>query len=122
MSPPYNDLTHPPAAELRSNAIELEQREGRVHRYKGHAVRKNVAAKHGAAVLGGGFCDRINRGEGVECQFFHERRKYLFLGDYKYWIMVECSYPPTNSYTTTLSTSISSRSTPRTSPAATSRI
>ena len=34
---------------------------------------------------------RIDRGEGVECQFFHQRRKYLFLGDYKYWIMVECS-------------------------------
>jgi hypothetical protein len=24
----------------------LEQREGRVHRYKGHAVRKNVAVRH----------------------------------------------------------------------------
>ena len=23
--------------------------------------------------------------------FFHQRRPYLFLGDYKYWIMVECS-------------------------------
>lgn len=26
-----------------SNPVDLEQREGRVHRYKGHAVRKNVA-------------------------------------------------------------------------------
>jgi hypothetical protein len=26
--------------------VDLEQREGRVHRYKGHAVRKNLAAKH----------------------------------------------------------------------------
>ena len=39
---------------LPSNPVDLEQREGRVHRYKGHAVRKNVAAKHGAAVLGDG--------------------------------------------------------------------
>ena len=39
---------------LPSNPVDLEQREGRVHRYKGHAVRKNVAAKHGAEVLGGG--------------------------------------------------------------------
>ena len=31
---------------LPSNPVDLEQREGRVHRYKGHAVRKNVAAKH----------------------------------------------------------------------------
>lgn len=32
---------------LPSNPIDLEQREGRVHRYKGHAVRKNVAATYG---------------------------------------------------------------------------
>ena len=34
---------------LPSNPVDLEQREGRVHRYKGHAVRKNVAAKYGLA-------------------------------------------------------------------------
>jgi hypothetical protein len=28
---------------LPSNPVDLEQRESRVHRYKGHAVRKNVA-------------------------------------------------------------------------------
>ena len=32
---------------LPSNPVDLEQREGRVHRYKGHAVRKNVAKKLG---------------------------------------------------------------------------
>jgi len=32
---------------LPSNPVDMEQREGRVHRYKGHAVRKNVAEKHG---------------------------------------------------------------------------
>ena len=37
---------------LPSNPVDLEQREGRVHRYKGHAVRKNVAARHGFTVLG----------------------------------------------------------------------
>ncbi|MFC7375594.1 helicase-related protein [Brachybacterium sp. GCM10030268] len=36
---------------LPSNPVDLEQREGRVHRYKGHAVRKNVSATHGAVVL-----------------------------------------------------------------------
>ena len=36
---------------LPSNPIDLEQREGRVHRFKGHAVRKNVAALQGAAEL-----------------------------------------------------------------------
>lgn len=36
---------------LPSNPVDLEQREGRVHRYKGHAIRKNVAAAHGAEAL-----------------------------------------------------------------------
>ena len=36
---------------LPNNPVDLEQREGRVHRYKGHAVRKNVALKHGAGAL-----------------------------------------------------------------------
>ena len=36
---------------LPGNPVDLEQREGRVHRYKGHAVRRNVAAKHGEAAL-----------------------------------------------------------------------
>ena len=31
---------------LPSNPVDLEQREGRVHRYKGHAVRKNLAKRH----------------------------------------------------------------------------
>lgn len=32
---------------LPSNPVDLEQREGRVHRYKNHAVRKNIARDHG---------------------------------------------------------------------------
>lgn len=36
---------------LPGNPVDLEQREGRVHRYQGHAVRKNVAAAYGAQVL-----------------------------------------------------------------------
>lgn len=36
---------------LPSNPVDLEQREGRVHRYKGHAVRKNVAAHYGVTGL-----------------------------------------------------------------------
>lgn len=35
---------------LPTNPVDLEQREGRVHRYKGHAVRKNIAEHYG---LGG---------------------------------------------------------------------
>jgi hypothetical protein len=36
---------------LPSNPVDLEQREGRVHRYKGHAVRKNVVNRLGFPVL-----------------------------------------------------------------------
>jgi hypothetical protein len=43
---------------LPSNPVDLEQREGRVHRFKGHAVRKNVAGKHGDEALAQGSRDR----------------------------------------------------------------
>ncbi|MBS1890791.1 MAG: helicase [Actinobacteria bacterium] len=36
---------------LPSNPVDLEQREGRVHRYKGHAVRRNLAERHGPETL-----------------------------------------------------------------------
>lgn len=36
---------------LPSNPVDLEQREGRVHRYKNHAVRKNAAAAYGLQAL-----------------------------------------------------------------------
>jgi hypothetical protein len=36
---------------LPSNPVDLEQREGRVHRYKGHAVRKNLARSYGLGAL-----------------------------------------------------------------------
>lgn len=35
---------------LPPNPVDLEQREGRVHRFKGHAVRRNVAQVHACAV------------------------------------------------------------------------
>lgn len=37
---------------LPTDPVALEQREGRVHRYKGHAVRKNVAAEHRTLAVG----------------------------------------------------------------------
>lgn len=36
---------------LPGNPVDLEQREGRVHRYKGHAVRKNIAAEYRGAAF-----------------------------------------------------------------------
>ncbi|WP_437878427.1 helicase-related protein [Sorangium sp. So ce513] len=41
-----------------SNPVDFEQREGRVHRYKNHAVRKNIAEAHGEAALHDGDRDR----------------------------------------------------------------
>ena len=34
---------------LPSNPVDLEQREGRVHRYKNHAIRKNLAVRYGVS-------------------------------------------------------------------------
>ncbi|MFI2567961.1 helicase-related protein [Cellulosimicrobium funkei] len=42
---------------LPGNPVDLEQREGRVHRYKGHAVRKNVAQRYGDAAFTSGEVD-----------------------------------------------------------------
>ena len=42
---------------LPANPVDFEQREGRVDRYKGHAVRKNVAAAHRSAALAPGVAD-----------------------------------------------------------------
>lgn len=39
---------------LPDNPVDLEQREGRVHRFKGHAVRLNVAHNHGGELWGQG--------------------------------------------------------------------
>ena len=50
-----------------------------------------VVNRDGQQELLAEFCERISRGEGVECRFFHQKRRYLFLGDYKYWTMTECA-------------------------------
>ncbi len=38
---------------LPSNPVDLEQREGRVHRFKGHVIRRNLAQRYGLADLKG---------------------------------------------------------------------
>ena len=42
---------------LPGNPVDFEQREGRVDRYKGHAIRKNVASSHRSAALAPGVTD-----------------------------------------------------------------
>jgi hypothetical protein len=36
---------------LPSNPVDLEQREGRVHRYKGHVIRRNLALRYGLGAV-----------------------------------------------------------------------
>ena len=50
-----------------------------------------VIKKDGQQELLAAFCARIGAGEGVECWFFNQKRRYLFLGEHKYWTMTECS-------------------------------
>jgi hypothetical protein len=38
---------------LPSNPVDLEQREGRVHRYKGHVIRQNLASHYGLTATAG---------------------------------------------------------------------
>lgn len=38
---------------LPSNPVDLEQREGRVHRFKGHAIRKNIAMRYAVRGMDG---------------------------------------------------------------------
>lgn len=68
---------------LPGNPVDLEQREGRVHRYKGHAVRKNVAAAFGEAVL-----DR-NGSADVWAEVFERAREAAVDSDHglaPYWL------------------------------------
>ena len=45
---------------LPANPVDLEQREGRVHRYKGHAVRRNIAATLGPDLLASGLAAGVD--------------------------------------------------------------
>jgi hypothetical protein len=68
---------------LPSNPVDLEQREGRVHRFKGHAVRKNVAGDFG----------RIGRraaGDPWEAMFTaaHDGRAHGQTDIVPYWVYV----------------------------------
>ncbi len=50
-----------------------------------------VAGRDRQEALLAAFCARIAHGEGVECCFFGQTRRYLFLGDHKYWTMTDCA-------------------------------
>ncbi|MCE2752655.1 MAG: hypothetical protein LW720_12290 [Pirellula sp.] len=67
---------------LPSNPVDLEQREGRIHRYKGHALRKNIAQQFREHATDSNFSDPW-------CAMFEEARKSRPDGQndlYPFWI------------------------------------
>ena len=50
-----------------------------------------VIKKDGQQELLAAVCKRICAGEGVDGRFFPLKNKYLFIGDYKYWLMTPCT-------------------------------
>ncbi|MCY3545026.1 MAG: hypothetical protein OXH22_13460 [Chloroflexi bacterium] len=49
-----------------------------------------VIKKDGQEELLAAVCKRFCAGEGVDGRFFRLKNKYLFIGDYKYWLMTPC--------------------------------
>ena len=49
-----------------------------------------VIKKDGQEELLKAVCKRFCDGEGVDGRFFSRKNKYLFIGDYKYWLMTPC--------------------------------
>ena len=48
-----------------------------------------LSEKDGQQELLTAVVERFKGGEGVACRFFHMNNTYLFVGDYKYWLMVD---------------------------------
>ena len=46
-----------------------------------------VSGRDGQQELLEAVCERFRAGEGVACRFFTMDNTYLFIGDYKYWLM-----------------------------------
>lgn len=63
-----------------ANPVDFEQREGRVHRFGGHAIRRNVAAKHRTEALASGATDPWKAA-------YDAARRQSTLGDFApYWV------------------------------------
>ena len=50
-----------------------------------------LSEKDGQQELLAAVVERFKAGEGVTCRFFSMNNTYLFIGDYKYWLMVDCN-------------------------------
>ncbi len=78
---------------LPSNPVDLEQREGRVHRYKGHAVRKNVASRYGLDSLRQSNCDGIGDPWNELFRIAVENRSDGMNDLHPYWIFEDTDEP-----------------------------
>lgn len=65
---------------LPSNPVDFEQREGRVNRFGGHAVRKNVASAHGHSAL-----SSAKSGSNPWAAAFDAARDHPELGEFSPW-------------------------------------
>lgn len=64
-----------------ANPVDFEQREGRVHRFGGHAIRRNVAERHRAEAL------RSTESDVWKAAYDAARRESGALGDFApYWV------------------------------------
>ena len=75
-------------ADIMSLIVEAPWREAVTYR-KTWPHENVLSEKDSQRALVEAFCDRVRRGEGVECRFFHQKRPYLFLGGNKYWMMTD---------------------------------
>ncbi len=48
-----------------------------------------MSEKDGQGELLKAICERFRAGEGVACRFFGTKNTYLFIGEYKYWLMTQ---------------------------------
>ena len=102
MEPDNSDHTVPNITELIANAPWHEAvtyRDTWPHEYV--VIQKDAQQELLAA-----FCHRILRGEGITCHFFHQTRPYLFLGEYKHWVMDEVESIGPETYDSVLNRSL----------------
>ena len=78
-----------PVADIMASIARAPWREAVTYRHS-WPHEYVVVKKDGQEALLAALCDRIGAGESVECRFFNQTRKYLFLGEYKYWTMTDC--------------------------------
>lgn len=68
---------------LPSNPVDLEQREGRIHRYKNHAIRQNLAQRYSQSLK------KVDQGQDIWAQMFDIAEKHTERegGLEPYWLL-----------------------------------